>query len=186
LVDTQIVRLDFTVTFMRNRLSAMFSILGCLALASFALACAAPATHVVPNEPSLPAPQLGRFMRESVNVPFSFVMLETATATAKRGHRVHKAASILHDAARDLVGWSNPPVVSDQGREVFFTYAQQLEDHAARLEDAAAQHEAQDTVDTVEEIRQTCNGCHHFFRPASKFSPDVSLDWDTLDLGGYQ
>jgi hypothetical protein len=184
LVDTQFVRLDFAVTFMRNRSSAMFSILGCLALASFALSCAAPATHVVPNEPSFPAPQLGRFMRESVNVPFSFVMLETASA--KHGRRVHKAAGILRDAARDLVGWSNPPVMSDEGREVFFTYAQQLEDDAARLEYAAAQHEAQDTVDTVEEIRQTCNSCHHFFRPASKFSPDVSLDWDTLDLGGYR
>jgi hypothetical protein len=155
---------------------------GCLAIATFAISCAAPATLAVPNEPALP--QLGRFMRESVNVPFSFVMLETAAAT--HGRRVHKGASLLHAAARDLVDWSNPPVVSEQGREVFFTYARQLVDHAARLEDAAAQREAQDTVDTVEEIRQTCNGCHHFFRPASKISPDVSLDWDTLDLGGYR
>jgi cytochrome c556 len=162
----------------------MVSILGCLAIASLAISCAAPATLAVPNEPALPQPQLGRFMRESVNVPFSFLMLETATA--KHGRRVHKGARLLHDAARDLVDWANPPVTSDQGREVFFTYAQHLEQHAARLEDAAEQRESELTNDTVEEIRQTCNGCHHFFRPASKISPDVSLDWDTLDLGGYR
>jgi len=162
--------------------------LGCLATASFAISCAAPTTHVVPADPALPeraeAP-LGRFMRESVNVPFAFVMLETANAH-HRGKRVHKAATFLHDAARDLVDWAEPPTQTAEAREVFFTYAQHLEYHAARLEDAAAQRETQLADDTLEEIRQTCNGCHHFFRPAAKFSPDVGYDPDAFDLGGYR
>lgn len=167
-----------------------FRVKGCnpgyLTIAAFAISCAAPSMQTVPNEPALPHAQakLSRFMRESVNVPFSFLMLETAVA--KPGRRVHKGARLLHAAARDLVDWSNPPAESDQGREVFFTYAQHLEQHAARLEDAAEQHASDLTADTVEEIRRTCNGCHHFFRRAAKISPDVSLDWDTLDLGGYR
>jgi hypothetical protein len=136
-------------------------------------------------EPALPDAPLGRFMRESVNVPFAFVMLETAVAQ-HRGRRVHKAATFLHDAARDLVGWAHPPTQTAEAREVFFTYAQHLEYQAARLEDAAAQRETQIANDTIEEIRQTCNDCHHFFRPAAKFSPDVAYDWDVLDLGGYR
>jgi hypothetical protein len=159
--------------------------IGCLATASFAISCAAPTTHVVPTAPAVPEAQLGRFMRESVNVPFAFVMLETATAH-HRGKRVHKAATFLHDAARDLVDWARPPTQTAEAREVFYTYAQHLEYHAARLEDAAAQRETQLANDTVEEIRQTCNDCHHFFRPAAKFSPDVAYDWDALDLGGYR
>lgn len=161
--------------------------LGCLAAASFAISCAAPAAHVVPTEPALPvhadAP-LGRFMRESVNVPFAFVLLETATQ--HRGTRVHKAATFLHDAARDLADWARPPAQTAEAREVFYTYAQHLAYHAARLEDAAAQHETQLAAATVEDIRQTCNDCHHFFRPAAKFSPDVAYDRDAFDLGGYR
>jgi hypothetical protein len=161
------------------------TILGCLAAGAFAISCAAPTTHAVPTEPALPQVQLGRFMRESMNVPFAFVMLETATAQ-QRGRRVHKAATFLHDAARDLVEWAQPPTATAEGREVFYTYAQHLEYHAARLEDAAAQRDTHLATDTLEEIRQTCNDCHHFFRPAAKFSPDVAYDGDALDLGGYR
>lgn len=154
-------------------------------MATFAISCAAPTTiHAVPTEPALPEAPLGRFMRESLNVPFAFVMLETSVSPSHRGRRVHKAASILHDAARDLVDWSQPPAQTPEAREVFFTYAQQLEFHAASLENVAADRAV--AVDTLEEIRQTCNDCHHFFRPASKISPDVAYDWDALDIGGYR
>lgn len=162
----------------------MISMLGAVAVVVFASSCAAPTTHVVPNDPQLPvdAP-LGRFMREAVNVPFAFVQLETVTA-AHRGRRVHKAANMLHAAARDLVDWSSPPVDTAEGREVFVTYAQQLEYYAATLEDGANERDL--AVDTLDDIRQTCNDCHHFFRPAAKISPDVAYDWDVLDLGGYR
>jgi hypothetical protein len=151
------------------------------AIAVFAISCAPPASAVENNRPPL---QLARFMREEVSVPFSFVMLETATA--RRGRRVHRAATVLREAARDLAHWSDPPVASDEGRDVFYAYAENLELHVARLEEAAAHHEPQATADTVEEIRQTCNHCHRFFRPTSFISPDVAYDSGELDLGGIQ
>ena len=124
---------------------------------------------------------LGRFMREEVSVPFSFAMLATA---GTHGRRIHKAATVLREAARDLAHWSDPPAVSEQGRHVFYAYAQNLERHVARLELAAANRELELAADSLEQIRQTCNGCHHFFRPASRISPDVAYDRYALELGG--
>ena len=149
-------------------------------------ACAAPAQLVVESEKSamLPDLPLGRFMREEVNVPFSFVMLEAVTTQSDR--RVHRAAIVLREAARDLLLWDDPPVESVEGRDVFYAYAQNLEFHVGALEDAAAQRETQRTADSVEQIRQTCNNCHRFFRPASVISPDVAYDWHELELGGFR
>jgi len=154
------------------------------AVSALAISCAAPvAQSAEPAPPALmdsSALALARFMREEVNVPFSFVMIEAATE--HRARRVHKAASVLRDAARDLVVWSDLPVMSDEGRDVFHAYARNLEVHVARLEDAAERHE--DATESVEQIRQTCNSCHRFFRPASFLSPDVAYDWYALELGG--
>ncbi|GEM_PF-2661530 len=161
----------------------MFRMVVSPAIAALAISCAAPGTVVEESAPSaLSTAPLGRFMREEVNVPFSFVMLETASA--QRNRRVHKAASLLREAARDLAQWSDPPVDSVEGRDVFFAYAQNLEFHVARLEDAAAHHQEEESADTVEEIRQTCNHCHRFFRPASVISPDVAYDWYALEPFG--
>jgi hypothetical protein len=163
----------------------MVRMLGSSAIAVFVISCAAPAALLESEAPvALPDAPLGRFMREEVNVPFSFVMLETTTALS--GRRVHKAATVLREAARDLSLWSDPPVASDEGREVFYAYAQNLEYHVERLQDAAEHREPARAADTVEQIRQTCNSCHRFFRPASVISPDVAYDWYALELGGFQ
>jgi hypothetical protein len=151
------------------------------AITVFAISCTPPAASVDSNRQPLP---LARFMREEVSVPFSFVMLEQATT--RRGRRVHRAATVLREAARDLAHWSDPPVFSDEGRDVFYAYAENLEYHVARLEEAAAHREPELAAHTVEEIRQTCNHCHRFFRPASVISPDVAYDSNALDLGGIQ
>lgn len=155
-------------------------------IAALVISCAAPVAQIAEAETpalsTLASLPLARFMREEVNVPFSFVMIEAATEHG--GRRVHKAASVLREAARDLVEWTDPPVMSDEGRDVFHAYAQNLELHVARLEDAAERHE--DSAESVEQIRQTCNSCHRFFRPASFLSPDVAYDWYALEPGGVQ
>jgi hypothetical protein len=136
-----------------------------------------------PGGPESAAPQLARFMRERVNVPFAFAMMEAATM---RPHRMHTAAGLMRDAARHLVHWSNPPAVSDEGRQVFVAYAQSLERHIGRLERASTQRDTDAITDSLERIRQTCNGCHHLFRPASRISRDVLFDRIAVELGGAQ
>jgi cytochrome c556 len=141
--------------------------------AALAAGCAsAPPQAVAPasDEPR----SLARFMRENLNVPFSFAMMATAT---KRPHRVHMAASVLREAAYHLADWPDPPAVSMQGRDVFYAYATNLAYHVRRLERATAGHDAPQVAYSLERIRQTCNSCHSFFRPASRFSPDVYVDY---------
>lgn len=186
-MNTKFVRLDLAMKIVRIWCAVMSSRMVSASFAIIAVSCAAPAAQIPTSEPQAPAVSplpLARFMREEVNVPFSFVMLETASA--QRGLRVHRAAIILREAAHDLVQWSDPPVMSAEGREVFYAYAENLEQHVVRLEDAAAHHEEGLTLDTLEQIRQTCNHCHRFFRPSSVISPDVAYDGYAMELGGLR
>lgn len=122
-------------------------------------------------------PRLARFMREVVNVPFSFAVLEHDGA--RRAIRYRGAALVLHGAVRDLARWQAPPAVSPEGRAVFYTYARHLERQVARLELATRGHDPVETGARLDAIRQTCNGCHRFFRPPSAISVDVigALAW---------
>jgi cytochrome c556 len=143
------------------------------------VASCATTTSPQQREPAAAMP-LSQFMRERVNVPFAFAMMESGN---QRQHRVRKAASVLKDAVQHLVHWSNPPVVSVQGRDVFVTYAMSLEGHVLELERAAQQRDADGAAHSLEQIRQTCNHCHRFFRPANRLSPDVAYDRLAIELG---
>lgn len=137
---------------------------------------------VVQTDTGRESNQLARFMREDVNIPFSFALLELGGKARPR--RVHHAAVVLHDAAQDLVQWSDPPVDSPTARTVFYTYAQSLADHVGRLELAARNHDGGETARNLQNIRRTCNDCHRFFRPASRISPDVGYGRLAIQLGG--
>lgn len=101
-------------------------------------------------------------MREHVNVPFSYAMIETTSAN--RPVRVHKAALVLTLAARSLNEWKNPPVESEDGRAVFFEYARDLARRATDLERTARVHDTALTVQTLVEIQAVCTSCHRLFR----------------------
>jgi hypothetical protein len=115
---------------------------------------------------------LARFMRESVNVPFSVAVLE------HDGHRRARwflgSAWVLGDAARDLAAWPNPPTRSAAARAVFYTYAAALDRQVERFEDAARSGDLAATTRGLLAIRDTCNTCHRFFRPATAASADVA------------
>lgn len=152
----------------------------CLLFVSL-VGCAMPSTPAVEIDPARLAydrspaqSELARFMRESVNVPFSFAVFEAEQQ--QRPRRVQHAAVVLQDAVANLVYWPEPPAVSEPARDVFYTYARQLERQVSWLEVAAREHDADQTAARLEDIRQTCNTCHHFFRPASVISKDVLSD----------
>src|SRR3954466_12344699 len=117
----------------------------------------------IPPAPS-PRPrmsELSQFMREDLNVPFSFAVLSDAHRTV----RVREAAIMLDQAARHLGTWTDPPSVSAAGREVFFAYAHDLQRRAGRLELSARNHDPEQAAQDLEDIRATCNSCHRYFRP---------------------
>jgi hypothetical protein len=101
-------------------------------------------------------------MREHVNVPFSYAVLESASTN--RTIRVHRAALVLTLAARSLNEWKNPPVDSEGGRAVFYEYARDLARRATELERTARSHDTAQTAQNLVGIQETCNGCHRFFR----------------------
>ena len=151
------------------------------------LAACASSTPITARSSEHKNAQLARFMRETVSVPYSFALI--ASHQPGRTTRVHRAAIALQDAVADLVHWSNPPVRSESARAVFYAYAENLELHVARLEAAARSEDTALAAHSLENIRQTCNHCHRFFRPASKISADVALDryaFDryAFDMGG--
>jgi hypothetical protein len=97
-------------------------------------------------------------MRVTMNVPFSFAMIEAAGH--KDSPRVARAAAVLEHAAKGLRMWKDPPGNTTAARAVFFEFARNLETDVARL-----QNEPEDATQHLQAIRATCNGCHRFFRP---------------------
>jgi hypothetical protein len=127
------------------------------------------------------SPPLARFMREMVNVPYSIVLLANHQPA-----RLHRAANVLQDAVEDLAHWEAPPGRTAAANDVFFAYAQSLEHHVGLLQLASRTRDAEMTARSLESIRQTCNQCHRFFRPARKISADVALAQTVSDEGGTQ
>ncbi|NVB79461.1 MAG: cytochrome c [Kofleriaceae bacterium] len=157
-----------------------------LVVAALALAGCAATSGVEVIEPGPSAEsvridtQLARFMREAVNVPFSFAVMERDGR--RRAVRFRRAALVLQDAVRDLVHWEDPPAKTVSARVVFYTYARELERQVGALELAARSHDVAATSAHLEQIRETCNSCHHFFRPASVISEDVLRDRFAAEL----
>jgi hypothetical protein len=109
-------------------------------------------------------------MRETMNVPFSFAMIEAAGD--KDSPRVARAAAVLDQAAKGLRMWKDPPGNTIAARAVFFEYAKNLETQVVRL-----QTEPEDAGHHLQAIRATCNGCHRFFRPSlNSAAMDVGYD----------
>ncbi len=105
-------------------------------------------------------PQLARYMRETINVPFSFAMMESESG---RSARVTYAANVLHTAAKGLVDWKELTGQSDDARAQFVEYAKNLERHVDNLQTATA-----DASYHLEAVRQACNACHRHFRLANR------------------
>jgi hypothetical protein len=108
-------------------------------------------------------------MRETMNVPFSFAMLESGRHGPSP--RVARAAVVLSDAAKGLTVWKNPPGNSDSARAMFFAFAKNLETQTAQW-----QSEPSDPHSHLQAIRATCNGCHHYFRTTIGRTTDVGYD----------
>lgn len=71
--------------------------------------------------------------------------------------------TLLTSLAR-LRSWPHPPTITDEGREVFFTYALNVDESAQRLLDAIGRTDNATAAKQLETIARACNNCHHFFR----------------------
>jgi len=113
---------------------------------------------------------LGVVMKNDINPAFSkltFLLAHADTlnedANTVRGE-IEIAGTNLRTAIGKLRLWHDPPTESDQGREVFLTYAASIDGLTTRLIDALGRDDRRAALDQLEQIADTCNNCHHFFR----------------------
>ncbi len=76
-----------------------------------------------------------------------------------------RAAGTLRTSIGELRDWRELSMMqSMEGREVFNTYAGSVDRQAQKLVDAIAARDNDTAAAQMQDIADTCNNCHHFFR----------------------
>jgi hypothetical protein len=77
---------------------------------------------------------------------------------------MQRAAMVLRGSIGRLRDWSEPPTQSQEGKEVFYTYAVSVDHQAQALFDAIERRDNTTATTQMQDMADTCNNCHHFFR----------------------
>jgi cytochrome c556 len=75
-----------------------------------------------------------------------------------------RTATLLRTSIGELRTWKEPPTESREGRDVFYTYAASVDTQAQQLFDAIQRRDGATTTTQMQDMADTCNNCHHFFR----------------------
>jgi cytochrome c556 len=122
-----------------------------------------------------PAPDAGMaalaaLMKNQINPAFSKLMFlvfheedlqEEPTAVRAEMQRY---AQLLRTSIGELREWKEPPTQSAEGREVFYTFSANVDRQAQQLFAAVERRDRASAEAQMQEIADTCNNCHHFFR----------------------
>lgn len=114
--------------------------------------------------------ELGALMKNEINPAFSrltFLLLhgESVEDNAEAlGAELGRSASRLRGAIAKLRAWTHVPAKTEQGREVFFTFAESVDQMTEKLVVRVSRGEREAAQGQLEQIADTCNNCHHFFR----------------------
>lgn len=127
---------------------------------------AAPAQPV--EQPKLlHSPELNDIMKNEVNQPFSaltFLVFHSEPGSDLDFAKITVPASSLRLGIAKVRAIVNPPVQTNEAREVFFTYVDSLVRDSEVLVGAVGYHDRAKTEGALNRISETCNNCHHFFR----------------------
>jgi cytochrome c556 len=113
---------------------------------------------------------LGALMNETVNPTFSKMIAYAFHADTMDAEpaairaELRRAADDFRAAFARVKTWSDPPVDSAQGRDVFYTYAADVDRLANELVVAIDRADDAAVRRSLERVAGTCNACHHFFR----------------------
>jgi cytochrome c556 len=113
---------------------------------------------------------LGFLMKNEVNPTFSKLVvlvfhsdtLEMEPEAVKA--ELQRAGQTLKNALARVREWNDPPTQSSEGREVFYTFANSVDRATQRLVAAIEGDDIEAAATELEQIANTCNSCHHFFR----------------------
>jgi hypothetical protein len=111
---------------------------------------------------------LGLLMKNEINPAFSKLAFLLAHAETEDPQAVRVELSTAGTTLRSAIGklkmWHEVPTESAQGRDVFLTYAASIDGLTGKLMDSIGQNDRPKALNQLEEIADTCNNCHHFFR----------------------
>lgn len=113
---------------------------------------------------------LAALMKNQINPAFSkltFLVFHgdelQEDANAVRAE-MQRAASTLRGSIGELRDWRELNTQSVEGRDVFFTYAASVDRQAQKLVEAIEKRDNDSAMTQMQDIADTCNNCHHFFR----------------------
>jgi cytochrome c556 len=113
---------------------------------------------------------LAALMKNQINPAFSKLMFlvfheedlqEEPTAVRAEMQRY---AQLLRTSIGELREWKEPPTQSAEGREVFYTFSANVDRQTQQLFAAVERRDRASAEAQMQEIADTCNNCHHFFR----------------------
>lgn len=118
----------------------------------------------------LHSPELNEIMKNEVNQPFSALMFLVfhAAETSDDGEldyaKIGVPVETLRVGVSKVRSMLNPPVLTQEAREVFLTYVDSLVRDSESLSQAHAAKDRPGMETLLKKITHTCNNCHHFFR----------------------
>jgi hypothetical protein len=119
------------------------------------------------------SPVLNAIMKNEVNKPFSKLTFFVFHSDGEIDFtEIAKTAAEFQQGVAKARAFPDPPVESEQGREVFGTFLEQLERDGKGFTAAVTQKDARGMKMLVARLSRTCNNCHHFFRLDIADSPE--------------
>jgi hypothetical protein len=129
---------------------------------------APPTTVEPPRDAEMAA--LAALMKNHINPAFSkltflvFHAEELQEDPSSVRAEMQRTAVTLRGSIGKLREWKEIPSQSAQGREVFYTFAANVDRQAQQLSDAIDRRDNEVAATQMSDIADTCNNCHHFFR----------------------
>jgi hypothetical protein len=161
------------VAYLRNAFGVATrpTFVGLVALALVHVACTKAPVPASDRAPDAGMAALAALMKNQINPAFSKLtflvfhgdeLQEDPNAVRME---MQRAATTLRGSISQLREW--PEVSSSQspeGREVFYTYAASVDRQTQRLFEAIEKRDNDTAATQMQDIADTCNNCHHFFR----------------------
>ena len=102
---------------------------------------------------------------------------------------LQQSAATLRTSIARLRVWPKVPAESEEARAVFYTFSESVDGQTGKLLAAIERADRAIAMRQLEQIADTCNNCHHFFRlniEDSKGGPQQAAALVQVDKTGSQ
>ena len=135
-----------------------------------AMGCSKPAAQGPEQPKSKSVAELAALMKNEINPQFSRLMfllfhgdtVEDDKQTVRA--EMQRSATALRTSIGRLRTWEKVPAESSEARDVFYTFAESVDLNTLKLVQAIDRGDDNVATRQLEQIADTCNNCHHFFR----------------------